>query len=51
MPAPATPIVPAATPAPAVPAAAPASEATTREAAKVEEKGKDLDRKMNQLFK
>jgi hypothetical protein len=23
----------------------------TREAAKVEEKGKDLDRKMNQLFK
>ena len=41
MPAPATPIVPAATP---VPAAAPA-------AAKVEEKGKDLDRKMNQLFK
>ena len=37
MPAPATPIVPAATPAPA--------------AAKVEEKGKDLDRKMNQLFK
>jgi hypothetical protein len=48
MPAPATPIVPAATPAPA---AAPASEPTTREAAKVEEKGKDLDRKMNQLFK
>jgi hypothetical protein len=38
MPAPATPIVPA-------------SEPTTREAAKVEEKGKDLDRKMNQLFK
>ncbi len=39
---------PAATPAPAVaPAPAPAS----REAAKVEEKGKDLDRKMNQLFK
>jgi hypothetical protein len=35
---------PAATPAPAP---APAS----REAAKVEEKGKDLDRKMNQLFK
>ena len=48
MPAPATPIVPAATPAPAV---TPASEPTTREAAKVEEKGKDLDRKMNQLFK
>jgi hypothetical protein len=48
MPAPATPIVPAVTPAPA---AAPASEPTTREAAKVEEKGKDLDRKMNQLFK
>jgi hypothetical protein len=48
MPAPATPIVPAPTPAPAVsPAPAPAS----REAAKVEEKGKDLDRKMNQLFK
>jgi hypothetical protein len=48
MPAPATPIVPALTPAPA---AASASEPTTREAAKVEEKGKDLDRKMNQLFK
>jgi hypothetical protein len=48
MPAPATPIVPAATP---VPAAAPAAEPTPREAAKVEEKGKDLDRKMNQLFK
>jgi hypothetical protein len=44
MPAPATPIVPAATPAPA---AAPSTPA----AAKVEEKGKDLDRKMNQLFK
>ena len=43
MPAPATPIVPAATPAPAV--------APTPAAAKVEEKGKDLDRKMNQLFK
>lgn len=42
MPVPATPIVPAATPAPAP---------ATREAAKVEEKGKDLDRKMNQLFK
>jgi hypothetical protein len=41
MPAPATPIVPAATPAPAPSPAA----------AKVEEKGKDLDRKMNQLFK
>ena len=50
MPAPATPIVPAATPAPAA-APASASEPTTREAAKVEEKGKDLDRKMNQLFK
>jgi hypothetical protein len=42
MPAPATPIVPAVAPAPTP---------TTREAAKVEEKGKDLDRKMNQLFK
>ena len=41
MPAPATPIVPAATSAPAPSPAA----------AKVEEKGKDLDRKMNQLFK
>jgi hypothetical protein len=48
MPAPATPIIPDATPAPA---ATPSSEPTTREAAKVEEKGKDLDRKMNQLFK
>jgi hypothetical protein len=48
MPAPATPIIPAATPAPA---ATPSSEPTAREAAKVEEKGKDLDRKMNQLFK
>jgi hypothetical protein len=48
MPAPATPIVPSAPPAPS---AATAAEPTTREAAKVEEKGKDLDRKMNQLFK
>lgn len=39
---------PAATPEPVV---APANTPTTREAAKVEEKGKDLDRKMNQLFK
>lgn len=40
------------TPAPAVDAAvAPAPAPATREAAKVEEKGKDLDRKMNQLFK
>lgn len=43
-PAPTTVVAPAVTPAPA---AAPA----TREAAKVEEKGQDLDRKMNQLFK
>jgi hypothetical protein len=46
-PVPATPLTPAATPGPAVP---PASEPATREAAKVEEKGKDLNRKMNQLF-
>lgn len=43
------------TPAPAVDAAvapaAPAPAPSSREAAKVEEKGKDLDRKMNQLFK
>ena len=41
------------TPAAAVPAAtpAPAPAPASREAAKVEEKGKDLDRKMNQLFK
>jgi hypothetical protein len=43
------------TPAPAPAADAPAPAVTpapaTREAAKVEEKGKDLDRKMNQLFK
>jgi hypothetical protein len=39
---------PAATPEPVV---APATTPATREAAKVEEKGKDLDRKMNQLFK
>jgi hypothetical protein len=38
---------PAAAPEPVAPAPAPA----TREAAKAEEKGKDLDRKMNQLFK
>ena len=37
-------------PAPAV-TPAPAAAPATREAAKVEEKGKDLDRKMNQLFK
>lgn len=49
IPAPAAPVVaPAVPPAPvAVPAADPAA----REAAKVEEKGKDLDRKINQLFK
>ncbi len=47
-PAAATPAAPVATPEPVVtPAPAPA----TREAAKAEEKGKDLDRKMNQLFK
>jgi hypothetical protein len=46
-PAPTAPVaVPTVTPVPAV-TPAPA----TREAAKVEEKGKDLDRKMNQLFK
>lgn len=39
---------PAAVPEPVV---APAPAPATREAAKVEEKGKDLDRKMNQLFK
>lgn len=64
-PAPAAPAVPAAgpaapsapTPAPSAPAAAPepvvapAPAPATREAAKAEEKGKDLDRKMNQLFK
>ena len=37
-------------PAPAV-TPAPVAAPATREAAKVEEKGKDLDRKMNQLFK
>jgi hypothetical protein len=49
-PSPATPAAaaPAATPEPVV---APAPAPTTREAAKAEEKGKDLDRKMNQLFK
>ena len=56
------PAAPTATPSPATPAAAapaatpepvvaPAPAPTTREAAKAEEKGKDLDRKMNQLFK
>ena len=42
-----------AAPAPSADAAAPAvtPAPATREAAKVEEKGKDLDRKMNQLFK
>lgn len=35
----------------AAPTVAPAPAAPSREAAKVEEKGKDLDRKMNQLFK
>jgi hypothetical protein len=48
--APAALVTPAPMPAPATPIV-PASEPTTREAAKVEEKGKDLDRKMNQLFK
>jgi 2-oxoglutarate dehydrogenase E2 component (dihydrolipoamide succinyltransferase) len=44
---------PAPAPAPAADAPAPAvtPAPATREAAKVEEKGKDLDRKMNQLFK
>jgi hypothetical protein len=37
--------------APATPVVAPAPTPATPEAAKVEEKGKDLDRKMNQLFK
>jgi 2-oxoglutarate dehydrogenase E2 component (dihydrolipoamide succinyltransferase) len=45
--APAAPIVAA----PATPVVAPAPTPATPEAAKVEEKGKDLDRKMNQLFK
>ena len=52
-PAPAAPAAASSTPTPA-PAAAVAPAAPTpssREAAKVEEKGKDLDRKMNQLFK
>jgi hypothetical protein len=43
-PAPTTVVAPA-------PAVTPAPAPATREAAKVEEKGKDLDRKMNQLFK
>jgi hypothetical protein len=42
-------VAPAATPAPAVAPTTPVP--TTPEAAKVEGKGKDLDRKMNQLFK
>ena len=52
-----TPVVSAQNMAPAIsPAAAPAvadpaPAAPSREAAKIEEKGKDLDRKMNQLFK
>ena len=41
-------VAPVATP---VPVVAPTSAPTTPEAAKVEGKGKDLDRKMNQLFK
>ncbi len=54
---PEAPAAPAAnvTPAPAAPVvaptAAPGAEPSTREAAKVEEKGKDLERKMDQLFK
>ena len=43
--APAAPVVPPAA------VVAPAPTPATPEAAKVEEKGKDLDRKMNQLFK
>jgi hypothetical protein len=51
-----TPAAAATTPAPTTvvapaPAVTPAPAPATREAAKVEEKGKDLDRKMNQLFK
>lgn len=52
-----TPAPTAATPAAAAPVATPEPVVTpapapaTREAAKAEEKGKDLDRKMNQLFK
>ena len=52
-----TPAPSAATPAAAAPVATPEPVVTpapapaTREAAKAEEKGKDLDRKMNQLFK
>jgi pyruvate dehydrogenase E2 component (dihydrolipoamide acetyltransferase) len=44
----AAPAAPVVTPAPVV---APAPTPATPEAAKIEEKGKDLDRKMNQLFK
>ena len=53
VPAPAAPAAASSSPTPA-PAAAPATPApapASGEAAKVEEKGKDLDRKMNQLFK
>lgn len=53
-PAPAAPAAASSTPTPAAAAAAPATPApapASGEAAKVEEKGKDLDRKMNQLFK
>ncbi len=54
--APAAPTAPAATPAPVVAPAAPAAEAAPTATApaadpKTAEKGKDLDRKMNQLFK
>ena len=42
---------PAASSASVTPTPAPAPAPSSREAAKVEEKGKDLDRKMNQLFK
>jgi hypothetical protein len=54
-PAASVPAAPASTPSPVVaptPApTTPAPTAPTREAAKAEEKGKDLDRKMNQLFR
>jgi Meckel syndrome type 1 protein len=48
---PAASTAPAPAPAADTPAPAVTPAPTTREAAKVEEKGKDLDRKMNQLFK
>jgi Meckel syndrome type 1 protein len=48
---PAASTAPAPAPAADAPAPAVAPAPATREAAKVEEKGKDLDRKMNQLFK